>query len=97
MALRRRTASLARALAAAVGGAATRRPDEATVAWVVDHREVLQLGGIVAGIVVLLLVDLSWLWILLLALVIAGYELAVVRIADLTPSEPEPRGAVEPP
>jgi len=102
VALRRRTASLARALAAAVGAATTRRPDEATVAWVVERRELLQLGGAVAGIVVLLLVDLSWLWILLLALVIAAYELAVVRIAELTPSEPEPRepepsGAVEPP
>jgi hypothetical protein len=96
VALRRRTASLARALAAAVGAATTRRPDEATVAWVVEHRELLQLGGVVAGIVVLLLVDLSWLWILLLALVIAAYELAVVRIAKLTPSEPEPSGAVEP-
>ncbi|HEU0172003.1 MAG TPA: hypothetical protein VFR26_11155 [Acidimicrobiales bacterium] len=97
VALRRRTASLARALAAAVGAATTRRPDEATVAWVVERRELLQLGGAVVGIVVLLLVDLSWLWILLLALVIAAYELAVVRIAKLTPSEPEPSGAVETP
>ena len=97
VALRRRTASLARALAAAVGAATTRRPDEATVAWVVERRELLQLGGVVAGIVVLLLVDLSWFWILVLALVIAAYELAVVRIAKLTPSEPKPSGAVEPP
>jgi hypothetical protein len=95
--LRRRTASLARALAAAIGGAATRRPDSATVAWVVEHREVLQYGGVVAGIVVLLLVDLSWLGILLLALVIACYELVVARFAGLAPSEPEPHGAVEPP
>ena len=75
----------------------TRRPDEATVAWVEAHREVLQLGGIVAAIVILLLVDLSWLGILLLALVIGGYELVVARLAGSTPSEPEPRGAAENP
>jgi hypothetical protein len=96
VALRRRTASFARALAAAVGGAATRRPS-ATVAWVVEHREVLQFGGVVAGIVVLLFVDLSWLGILLLGLVIACYELVVARLAGLAPGEPERRGAVEPP
>jgi hypothetical protein len=98
-ALRRRTASLAHALAAALRSAVTRRPDEATVAWVVAHREVLQLGAIVAGIVVLLVVDLSWLGLLLLALVIGGFELAVARIAALTPSdaEPQPQGAVQPP
>ena len=98
-ALRRRTVSLAHALAAGVRSAVTRRPDEATVAWVVAHREVLQLGGIVAGIVLLLVVDLSWLGLLLLALVIGGFELAVARIATLTPSdaEPQPQGAIEPP
>jgi len=91
-ALRRRTVSLAHVLAAAVRAAVTHRPDEATVAWVVAHREVLQLGGIVAGIVVLLVVDLSWLGLLLLAIVIGGFELAVARIAELTPSggEAEP-------
>ena len=57
------------------------------------------LGGIGAGIVVLLVVDLSWLGILVLALVIGGFELAVVRIAGPTPGrgEPQPRGAAEPP
>ena len=34
--LRHRTGSVARALAAATGGAVTRRPDEATVTWVVS-------------------------------------------------------------
>jgi hypothetical protein len=97
-ALRRRSVSLAHALATAARSAVTERPDEATVAWVVAHRELLQLGGIVVGILVLLVVDLSWLGILLLALVIGGFELAVARIAALTPgdAEPEPHGAIEP-
>jgi hypothetical protein len=99
-ALRRRIVSVVHALAAAVRSAVTGRPDdEATVAWVVAHRELLQLGGIVVGIVVLLVVDLSWLGILLLALVIGGFELAVARIAALAPSdaEPPPHGATQPP
>jgi len=94
-ALRRRTVSLVHALAAAVRSAVTQRPDEATVAWVVAHRELLQLSGIVLGIVMLLVVDLSWLGILLLALIIGGFELAVARIADLTPSDAE-AGHTEP-
>jgi hypothetical protein len=93
---RTRTVSIARSVAAAVGRAVTSRPDDATVAWVVGHREVLQLGGVV-GIVLLLVVDLSWLGPLLLVLVIGGFELIVARLAGLTPSEPDPRGAVQPP
>lgn len=98
VALRRRIASVAVALAAAVGGAVTRRPDEATVTWVRQHREILQVGGIVAAIVVLLAVDVSWFGLLVLALVIGGFELAVTRIAQLTPHgpEPEPVGATKP-
>ncbi len=88
--------SLAGAVVAAVGAAVRRRPDEATVAWVVAHRELLQLGGIVTGIVVLLMVNLSWLVLLLLALAIGGFELAVARIAELAPPRPT-RGAVETP
>ncbi len=99
VALRRRTVSAARALAAGVSAVIARRDDDATVAWVAAHREVLQIGGIVAAIIVLLLVDLSWPGLLLLALVIGGYELAVARIAEPTPGrgEPGPRSAVEPP
>jgi hypothetical protein len=94
--LRRRTASFARALPAAAGAAATRRPDDATVVWVVAHREVLQAAGIVAGIVVLLAVDLSWLGLLALALVVVGFELAVTRIADTPGGDGPAPGAIEP-
>jgi hypothetical protein len=98
-ALRRRTASLARAVAAAAGAVVSRRPDDTTVAWLGAHREALQLGGIVVGIAVLLVVDLSWFGLLLLALVIGAFELAVARIAELPAGGPEPeqRGAVDAP
>jgi hypothetical protein len=95
--LRRRTVALTEAIAAAVGGAVTRRPDEATVAWIVGHREMLQVGGIVAGIVLLLVVDLSWLGLVLVVLVIGGFEVLVVRTTGPSPSSGEPgrRGAVK--
>ena len=95
-ALRRRTVSLAGTVTSAVGGAASRSPDDPVVAWVGGHREALQLGGIVVGIVVLLFADLSWLGLLLLALVIGGFVLVVQRVGELTPTEGEPRegGAV---
>jgi ribosomal protein L29 len=88
VAVRRRTVSLARALAGAVSATAARRPDEpavAWVAWVAGHRDALQAGGIIAGILVLLVADLSWLGLVVLALLVAAFELALHRIGDVTP------------
>ncbi len=73
---------MARTAAGAVSSAAKRQPDEPTVAWVSAHKEWLQVGGIVVGIIVLLLVDLSWLGLLLLVLLIGGFELVVSRILE---------------
>jgi hypothetical protein len=92
--LRRRTVVVAQTLAGAVATVVARRPGEpATAAWVASHKEALQLGGIVAGIIVLLAADLSWLGLGLLLLVVGGFELAVARIAELGPGE----GELEPP
>lgn len=92
--LRRRTRSAAGTAAAAAATLATRRPDERTVAWVADHREALQLGGIVVGILLLLAVDLSWFGVLAVLVVVAVYELGVQRIADFAP--PAPASAPQP-
>jgi hypothetical protein len=49
------------------------------------------VGGIVVGILVLLVIDLSWLGLLLLALAVGAFELVVGRIGQLEPpSEPPP-------
>jgi hypothetical protein len=96
--LRRRTVEVVQALAAAIATIVTRRPGEpATAAWVASHKEALQIGGIVAGIIVLLAADLSWLGLGLLLLVVGGFELAVSRIAELGPREGEleHRGGVD--
>jgi hypothetical protein len=107
--LRRRTVSFVRALVAAVAGVATRRPDDPTAAWVARHKGALQIGGIAAVIVALLVVDLSWLGLLSLALVSGVFEFVVWRLGHRKPpvgesAEPAPvvarspsSGALRPP
>jgi hypothetical protein len=95
--LRHGTVSLAQGSLAAARTAIAHRPDERTVVWVASNKEALQIGGIVAGIVALLLLDLSWFGIVVLALLVGGFELAVLRIAELAPeSEPPSEGEPTP-
>ncbi|MGH9227532.1 MAG: hypothetical protein ACRD07_02170 [Acidimicrobiales bacterium] len=96
-ALRSGTVSGARALAGAVGSAVARRPDDPVVAWVGAHREVLQIGGIVAGILALLVLDLSWLGLVLLVVLVGAFELGVQRLADIGPRAAPPAGPAVPP
>lgn len=96
-ALRTGTASGARALAGAVGSTVSRRPDDPVVAWVGAHREVLQIGGVVAGILALLVVDLSWLGLVLLVALVGAFELGVQRLADIAPGTEPPAGPAVPP
>jgi hypothetical protein len=84
---RRRAVSLARAGGGAVMGAASHRGDPAVAEWVARNREALQVGGVVVAVLVLLLLDLSWWGILVLALLLVGYELVVQRLAE-TPEGP---------
>lgn len=58
-----------------------RAHDEATVAWIHDRRDTLLAAGGVAALVILWFADLSWLGLLLVLALIAGYEIAVYRIA----------------
>jgi hypothetical protein len=85
--LRSRTATVARAAAGAVRDRAT---DDATGRWIVEHADALRVGGYVAGALALWFVDLSWLLLLLIAALVAGWQVLVARL-----SEP-PLPAVEP-
>jgi hypothetical protein len=85
-ALRHGVASAGHIAGRAVNAAVTRSRDERTVRWVDAHRDALQLGAIAVAVLVLLVADLSWLGLVLLALVVGGVELAVWRIAG--PEEP---------
>ena len=59
----------------------------------------LRIGGAVVGLVLLWWLDLSWLGLLLLALLVGGYELVVHRLAEQatdTEAEPEPEPEAPP-
>jgi hypothetical protein len=82
-ALRRGTVSGAQAAVGAARSAINRQPDDPVVAWVGAHREVLQAGGIVIGILALLVLDLSWIGLFVLVALVIAYELVVQRLADI--------------
>ena len=66
-----------------------RARDEATVAWIGDHRDVLLIGGVVVGLVLLWIADLSWAGLLLVLGLVAAFEVVVYRIAA-RPAAPPP-------
>jgi hypothetical protein len=82
-ALRRGTVSGVQAAVGAARSAINREPDDPVVAWVGAHREVLQAGGIVVGILALLVLDLSWIGLFVLVALVVAFELVVQRLADI--------------
>jgi hypothetical protein len=80
---RSRVTGAGRAVVAAGRAAVTSDVDDPAARWVASHREVMQGGAIVVGILVLLVFDLSWLAILLLGLLVAAVVLGTQRIADV--------------
>lgn len=80
----------ARGISSAVGG----HPGEETerVRWLRTHRDALMLAGGVVALLVLLLFDLSWLAFAIVTVVIALYEIALLRLGH-EPDEAEPEGA----
>jgi hypothetical protein len=56
--------------------------DEASVAWVVEHRQALQVAGLAIGFLLLLLLDLSWFGLLLLLGAVGALELWLSRVGE---------------
>lgn len=77
--LRRGVVSGAKAVRTAVVNGSQ---DPGTIEWVRANVDRLRIGGAVVGIVLLFWLDLSWLGLLLLALLIGGFELVVQRLAE---------------
>ena len=78
VALRRGVVSLGRGTV----GAAGRVRDEATLEWVVTHRQALQVAGLAVGFLMLLLFDLSWLGLLVLLGLVGALELWLARVGE---------------
>jgi hypothetical protein len=72
-------------VAAALSG--ERLPDTGRVRWIRDHRDGLMLGGAILALALLLLFDLSLWGFVVAGVVIAVYEIALVRLGH------EPDGA----
>jgi hypothetical protein len=50
--------------------------------WVAAHRDGLRIGGVAVALVILFLVDLSWLSVIVVALLLLAYELAIGWLAS---------------
>ena len=78
-----------------------RAGNEETIAWLRTNLVLLQVAGAVVGVVLLIWLDLSWLRLLVLALVIGGYELGIWWVAARDAAPPDdatdPRPAPPPP
>jgi hypothetical protein len=68
-------------------GIASSAQDDATRRWVAAHRGILQVGGAVVAAFLLLFVNLSPLLLLVVAVLLVGFELAVVRLAAGVPGD----------
>jgi CheY-like chemotaxis protein len=82
VALRRRVTEVWRALVQAGGRGRDAARDSSTVAWIRRHIAMLQLGGALAAVLVLLLADLSWAAFLIVLVLLALYELALWRLGQ---------------
>lgn len=103
-AVRRRTAAV---FETATDVARARSEDPATAAWVVAHRDLLRVAGVVVALVALWWVDLGWLGVLVVLVLLAGFQLALGRVPErldepLDPDDADPHddaaagGAVDP-
>lgn len=79
VAFRHRVAAGATALASA---ARDRGGDPATAAWLVAHRDALQVGGVVVGVLLLWWLNLSWVGVLVLLALVALYVVLLGRLPD---------------
>jgi hypothetical protein len=85
MATRRRVAAIVSALTQSAG----RLPrDQGVASWVRVHRDALQLGGVIVGVLLLLVVDLSWGPFLVAVGLVLLYQLVVFRVGKDPAAEP---------
>jgi multisubunit Na+/H+ antiporter MnhC subunit len=89
VAMRSRVKRAGRSIAGALRGDRRRR----LVAWMASHAAGLQLAGAVVAGILLLIVPVSWLSFLIIAVLLAAYEIALQRIKPRPADEaPPPHG-----
>lgn len=90
---RAKTVALGRGVVNTAGDSARQ---ESTVVWVRAHREALQLGGGIVFVLLLLILDLSWLGFFLLGGLIAIYEIWLARLGVGDTEDDEPESTTKP-
>jgi hypothetical protein len=78
--------------AAALG----RAGDDSTVAWVRAHLDLLRVAGVGVAVVLLLLLSVSFVGLLIIALLLAAYEVWLHRIGQQGPPGPGGSGLADP-
>jgi hypothetical protein len=81
-AMRARVAGAGRVLVSAGRAAATSDVDDPSAQWIAGHRELIQGGAVVVGILLLWQFDLPWLAILLIGLLVVLVVVGAQRISD---------------
>jgi CheY-like chemotaxis protein len=89
VALRRRVVELWRALVEVGGRGREAGRESPALAWIREHVALLQLGGAIVAVLVLLVVDLSWAAFLIVLALLALYELALWRLEPPSGGEPD--------
>ncbi len=81
-------AAIGHAVASATRTVAGRTQDDGTLRWVAEHKGWLYAGGAVLGVILLLAIDMTPVWILVTVVLIAAYELGVYWLARNAPEVP---------
>ncbi|MGH9117642.1 MAG: hypothetical protein ACRD0A_07105 [Acidimicrobiales bacterium] len=66
----------------------TQTIDSAPLRWIVANREASQIGGLLVGGLVVLVVDLSWVGLVVLAVLVGIFELVVHQLGRDRPPAP---------
>ena len=90
----RRAAGSAGQLVSAMGGHAS---SDATVTWVRRHLELFRIGGAVIAALALLIFNVNWVTLLIIAILLALYEFGLHRLRQTEPAaQPRPAANARP-
>jgi hypothetical protein len=68
--------------------AGARADGQTTIAWVRSHLDLLRVLGVAVAVLLLLVLSVSWIGFLVIAVLLAAYELWVYRLAHSAPASP---------
>jgi hypothetical protein len=79
--LRRVVSHWAREARNLAGATAGKGRDDSTRAWVGSHLDLLRIAGVAVAVLLLVVISVSWVGLLVIVVLLAAYELALLRIS----------------